>query len=434
MTKLQKIQVEQSERREAVNALLAKDEMTDEERSKLAADSKRLQELEVEYRAAVVAGDETEPRQTGEGPALDAETRERLDLRKKASLGRYLQAAAGGRVLDGAEAELRAAAGVEGIPLELFEPDPREVRSESEERAITPAPSTAGVNLDTIRPAVFAASIAGRLGVEMPRVQSGTYATATIGTSQDAAAKAKGSAIVATAGALTVSSTTPKRIAARLELTLEDIAAVGQANFESILRQNLSIALSSQLDDYAINGTRADGATGDAAAQPRGLLAQLGSAPDAPSSLANFDAFAQAHADGVDGLWASTIKEVGIVVGADTYSLASRVFQAATNYKGETSAAHYARMHTGGFWTSARMPATASHIQQALLYRMGRSMMGGSAAMRTAVCPHWGEVGIDDIYSGAASGTRSFTFNVLVGDVLIVQPAAYKRISYKVSS
>ena len=32
----------------------------------------------------------------------------------------------------------------------------------------------------------------------------------------------------------------PKRISARLELTLEDIAQVGQENFEAVLRQNTS--------------------------------------------------------------------------------------------------------------------------------------------------------------------------------------------------
>ena len=52
-------------------------------------------------------------------------------------------------------------------------------------------------------------------------------------------------------------------------------------------------------------------------------------------------------------------------------------------------------------------------------------MMGGAGAMRTAVCPHWGEIGIDDIYSGSAKGERYFTLHVLLGDVILVQPDAY---------
>ena len=87
--------------------------------------------------------------------------------------------AARGRMVDGAEAELQAAAGVggHGIPLELWDVpiSRRDGEGERETRAITPAPGTVGVNLDAIRPAVFANSIAPRLGIEMPRVMSGFH-------------------------------------------------------------------------------------------------------------------------------------------------------------------------------------------------------------------------------------------------------------------
>ena len=79
------------------------------------------------------------------------------------------------------------------------------------------------------------------------------------------------------------------------------------------------------------------------------------------------------------------------------------------------------------------MPAKASHVEPGLLYRKGRSMMGGSAAMRTAVMAHWGTVSVDDIFTGSASGERYFTVSVLVGDLLLVQPDAYAQIAYKVS-
>ena len=54
--------------------------------------------------------------------------------------------------------------------------------------------------------------------------------------------------------------------------------------------------------------------------------------------------------------------------------------------------------------------------------------------IRTAVCPHWGYVSIDDIYSGSAKGERYFTASVLLGDVLVVQPSAYKQVSFRVST
>ena len=72
------------------------------------------------------------------------------------------------------------------------------------------------------------------------------------------------------------------------------------------------------------------------------------------------------------------------------------------------------------------MPAAASTIQPAILITAwGRSMMGGCGRDADGtVCPHWNEVGIDDIYSGSAKGERYFTLHVLIGDVILVQPDA----------
>ena len=305
----------------------------------------------------------------------------------------------------------------------------------SERRAVTEAPGTVGVNLDPIRPAVFANSIAPRLGIAMPRVGTGTYATATITTSQTAAAKAKSGVIAATAGALTVTTATAKRVSARLELTLEDIATVGQANFEAILRENLSLALSDELDDQAING---DGQ----APNLKGIFNAL-TDPSAPAvGVATFDTFVGSFADGIDGLWANTVKDVAIVAGVDTYKLSAKTFrdrvidtaQRGGVSLGDEAFSDYAMRQYGGWWTNKRMPATASNVQQAILYRKGRSAAGASAGMRTAVCPHWNEVSIDDIYSGSAKGERYFTMHVLLGDVILVQPDAYAQVSFRVST
>ena len=431
----QKLELRRStirERLAEINALEG-DSYGDDVRAEERALQSEYTDLEQRHRSAVISEDEdleTRRAETGEG--LKPEERERIELRSKASLSNYFQAFARGRLPGGPEAELAAAAGVQGIPIELWDV-PQPEQRQAEQRAITPAPGTVGVNLDPIRPAVFANSIAARLGIDMPRVMSGTYATATITTSQAAEAKAKGAAIAASAGALTVTTSTPKRVSARLELALEDIAAIGQQNFEAILRQNLGLVLSDQLDDYAINGIRADDAVADAAAQPKGVFTLLAD-PAAPAAgVASFDTFAAAHAAGIDGLWANTLKDVGIVCGPATFALSARTFQSAANYKGEMSAASYAMNQTGGWWTNKRMPDAAGNVQHAILYRKGRSMMGASGGMRTAVCPHWGEISIDDIYSGSASGERYFTMHVLLGDVILVQPDAYGQTAFRVS-
>ena len=249
--------------------------------------------------------------------APDAEMRERLELRSRATLTGYLTAAMAGRRVDGAEAELQAVAGVNGIPIELWDVPDRETRAD----VAAGAPGTVGVNLDRIRPQVFADSIAPRLGIEMPRVMSGTYASATITTSLTAGAHAKGDAAMASAATFTVTSVTPKRISARLGIRIEDVAAVGQANFESILRENLSLVLSDELDKQAING---DGSAPNLA----GIFQAL-TDPSAPTAVVDFGGFAAQHAGGIDGLWANTLKDVAIVVGTDTMRLSARTFQTA---------------------------------------------------------------------------------------------------------
>ena len=91
-----------------------------------------------------------------------------------------------------------------------------------EQRAVTAdAPGTVGVNLDPIRPSgVRQQHRAAGWAFEMPRVGSGTYATATITTSTDGGGPCQERRrLPATAGAFTVTTATPKRVSARLELS-----------------------------------------------------------------------------------------------------------------------------------------------------------------------------------------------------------------------
>ena len=369
MTNAQKITLRLSQVRSRLNEIagIEGDAFTDEIRTESETLQTEYRDLETRHQAAIVAEGEPEVREV----APDAEMRERIELRSRASLTKYLTAALQGRQVDGAEAELREAAGIGGgIPLELWD-------TPSEERvdAATGAPGTVGVNLDRIRPAVFANSIAPRLGIEMPRVESGTYASATITTSLSARSHAAGHASESTAAGFTVTSVTPKRISARLGIRIEDVAAVGQGNFESVLRENLALVLSAELDDQAINGA---GSVAGNAADLNGILQGL-TDPGAPGAdVATFDTFVDAFAAGIDGLWASRMNEVAIVCGPETYRLSARAFRDGTDDRGAVAFSDYAMTHFSGWWTNERMPATDSHVQAGILYRAGRGMMGGS--------------------------------------------------------
>ena len=420
MTPAQRLQIEQSQIREQINTTFNADELSDDQRDELDRLTTRAQQIERELRAALTAEGITADATITAPATDDPQERERLELRSRATLTGYLTAALAGRLPGGAEAELQAAAGTDGIPLELWDTAPAPVPGlETRADTVTGAPGTTGVNLDPLQPAVFAPSIAPVLGVEMPMVESGTFATGTISTSLTAGAKTAGAATEATAAAFTVSSATPKRVSARLSVRIEDVASVGQSNFESVLRENASIVLSDALDNQAINGDGQD-------PNLSGMLKALADADD-PTQTVTFDSFAAAHASGIDGLWASTLADVLIVCGPATAQKAASTFQTATNYKGELSALSYAAQTSGGMVTNKRMPAAASNIQQGILYRKGR--MG----LRTAVCPHWNTLSIDDIYTGGAKGERYFSLHVLIGDVIVVQPDAYSEVRYKVA-
>ena len=148
-----------------------------------------------------------------------------------------------------------------------------------------------------------------------------------------------------------------------------------------------------------------------------------------------FDVAGDLAAGGIDGgPWAETMREVRLLVNAEAMRKAETTFQAATNYKGEMAAAAYLRSNSSGFFSSSRMPATASTIAQCIRYRAGTMGMDGVNAARTATCPVWNHLGIDDIFSDSASGTQHFTLHALIGDVLITQASAYERVDMKLST
>ena len=423
MTDAQRLTLRASEIRQRLNEIagLDGDAMNDETRAEGDRLGTEYRDVETRRRAAIIAEDAAVETTTTE---VDTEARERVELRGRASLGRYLSAAFAGRAPDGVEGEFAAACGSAPgqIPLDLFEADrPVEMRAD----AVSPAGSTTGQTLAPIQPYVFAASIAGRLGITMPAVGSGSHSWARISTPLTAGAAAKGSARESTAAALTAVTASPRRISARLTVEAEDVAAIGTASFEPALRSNLQGALADAYDAQCVNG---DGQ----APNVHGLIPQLAAAT-APTDVAGFDEFVAAFAGQIDGLWATTMRDVVMVANVDTYRLSAVTFRDDTGHKGDMSAADYLAAHTGGWSTAARMPATPTtgaraKVADAIVRRSGRSLLA-------AVHPVWGSMQIDDAYTDSASARRHVTLHVLVGDkVLIVQPDAYTRASFKVKA
>ena len=307
-------------------------------------------DLERRHRAAVISGDVSAAEGSPGGPPAETD---RLELRSRASLGRYLLSALRGQSLTGAEAELAAETGVDGIPLELWDTADRDPsRRDPSRRSNYGTPSTTGMNLDPLRPLIYARAVAPRLGVAMPRVESGTFATATITTGLTAGAMAAGAARESSAAVFTAQTTTPHRI------SCPNVDPPGGHRHdrrrqlrERFLRQNVAVALTDQLDNYALNG---DGQS----ANPTGLLSRL-TDPTDPTDIVNWAAFIAAAAGGIDGgPWAETMGSITLLVNPATMRLAETTFQSGsgTDTPGELSAAAYLRQHASAFFANRRMP------------------------------------------------------------------------------
>ena len=186
--------------------------------------------------------------------------------------------------------------------------------------------------------------------------------------------------------------------------------------------------LSDELDEQLLNG---DDQNDDLAGFFKGLTD-----PAAPAAgVATFDKFVEVFAGGIDGLGPRrSARSASSPAWTPTSSPQRRsaTWAPTTAIAGDISFADYARQHTAGWWTNKRMPAKANHIQQAILCRKGRSMI--PTPSRLAVCPHWGYIAIDDIYTGARKGERRYVLSVLVGDLILVQPDAYKQVLFRVSA
>ena len=424
MTEAQRLQVRGSEIRQRLNEIagMEGDALTDEIRAESDRLGTEYRDTETRLRAALTA--ESDPVETRE-TAPDAEHRERIELRGRATLGGFILARMQGRLPSGELAEYAQACGAgDGIPLDLFEADrPVEMRADT----TTAAPATVGVNLRPIAPYVFDRSIAGRLGIGMPSVGSGSHVETTITVPLTAGPMAKGAARESTAATLTPITATARRISARLSIAAEDVATIGVGNFESSLRENLSMALADSYDAECING---DGS----GSHVTGLIKQL-TVPDAPSDVVTFDSFVSTVAGHVDGKWAESMRDVVTITNPETYRLSASTFQTvATGGKGEQAASSYLQRESGGWSTAARMPATPTtgaraKVADALVYLRGRP------GLRTAVHPTWGSLQITDIYTDSASATHHVTLHALVGDrVLLVQPSAYALASFKVKA
>ena len=429
--RLRELRDRQSHERQRMAELSRLESLDDETRAEYDKLESGTPDLERQLRAAERAcqhDDKAAEQEAVETGPMSPELRERIELRSRCRVGRIMQWQMQRNASpDGPERELQEHLGLDfnEVPIELW--DAPEHRAD----APTVSPSAGvGQNLRPIFPKLLARSVANRvMGISMPTVGSGTYATLRLNAGLTASSKAMGAAIESTAATFVSKTTTPHRVSARLSIQLEDKALIGTESFQSRLLSQLSRDLAAKLDDLAINGD-----PDSVADDPQGVMDQLTNPTD-PSAVAKFDDYLALFADAIDGgPMAETMMDVRVLANAEVVQKANKLFRDATNHKGDISAASYLKQHSGGLYGHSRMPATASHIAACIRMRLNAQAMG-EGAVTYAECPVWqGIEMIADPYTDSAKATTHWTAHLLFGDILLIQPDAYERVELKVSS
>ena len=432
MTRLQRLSTELGERRirlldlEGLDGTVPAERKGEAEalRSQIDAlqtrwDSEHAQEGEAEARALGMLGN-------GTGEAAEVRA-----LRGRVHLADYLGPASAGSAVAGASAELNAALGVPiagpsggvAIPFAALLPEHEGVRTPM--AAFTGTGAHDGPLMDRpILQRLFGPGILDALGVRIDAVPTGRAEWPIITSGAPVAAIAEGSAATAAAAAVFgLATLTPKKLTGRFEYSWELSASVPE--IEMALRRDLTDSITSLMSTQLITGT-------GTAPQVRGFDTAITEPADA-AAVATYADYAGFHSLAVDGIHASTEREVRSVIPVDVYQHSARQYQAGTGSVAAESGSEALARRSGGTMSSVFVAETVSGGQRKKCYLHAASPNGGGIMRGDSVAAVWPTIEIiRDPYSQASIGV-SLTFIILWDCYAALRPAAYKRIAFDIA-
>lgn len=340
MTTRQRIELRQSEVRQRLNALAGQDKLTAEETAEVGTLTTEHSDLEVRFRAAVIAEGDSQDQADADLNTDDDSPANRIEIRA------YVESAITGGDITGAErelnGELKLAAGV--MPLDALE-----------DRTVTPIPSDSGERVRSIAGRVFATTAAARAGFQFPTVPVGESVFPIMATGATPAYLAKSGQATAPAGSITTTKLEPRRVSGALEIQVEDLASL--VGFEDAIRADIRGAIAEGIDAGAIGG---DGT----APEPTGIMYH-GTNPTAPAT--GNETFARYRTAYLEAVSARYGKASAIVVGETTFQQAGGV------YRGNNADVSGLDAIGGedSIILSPHVPAVAANIQRAVWIRPG---------------------------------------------------------------
>ena len=376
---------------------------TDELRAETVALTKKQGEVEDRFTPALEAVEAEQATTTDKG----GEGAERRALIERTDFGNYLGASLSGRSLDGAEAELNAAAGaVAGhggvpVPWEVLAGCRAPIETRADATTSLPANGNQTVEQEYVG-RLFANSSSEFLMARTVMLPAGSVSIPVI--SAGATAEYFADSAVADADAATVEFKTadPTRLQASVVLRGSDVQR--SPGLIPGIQNDLAQSTADAVDKKIITQ----------------LFADLTDATEA-SAIVSYSNFVQALAVGVDGKAANGLAQIRALVGYETYRLAAG--KISTN--GDLSAVDYAAARAGGIFVSSNVPAKTSTRQKGILAKTGAP---GSVA---SVFFGAGEL-LNDPWTLSNKGERRLTL-LSFHQVLTLRKPAFAEASFKLS-
>ena len=354
MTNTQKLTIRASEIRQRLNEISGLDgaALTDEVRAEETKLQTEYRDTETKLRAAVASDEpvvETRHADTSEGRELRA-------LIGRADCGEIYMAALEKRASTGPTLELQQHyhLGPHAVPIAMLAG-----LGAIEHHAVTQAPSNVGAEQAAIVPYVFPRAVAAFLGVDTPTVATGDAVYPVLTKKLDVHTPAENADANETTGVFSADLLMPSRLQAAFIYSREDRARF--AGMDDSLRMNLNDGLSDGLDGVIISGTN-------------GLLGGTNLPNHNVSAVSDYAAYVSEFGYGrVDGRYAANVGELRIVMGAETYAHAGKVYR---NTQVDFPVIDRLQDMTGGVRVSAHVPDAASSKQNSIIRRgMNRDMV-----------------------------------------------------------
>ena len=343
----------------------------------------------------------------------DPQEREIARLLEKADVADFFDPIAGGRMVEGAAAELRCAtlgdtAPGNMMPLDVFLPTPAELQYRVDTATTYGTPVQD--NASGIAARLFPVGALDYMGVQRPTVQYGTTSYVQLVSAAVADARLPGVALDAVASTFTVKSLNPSRVVARVNY--DSILDARLQGASDALVADLRSQISQKLDLVGLLG---QAAVTDVSPALIGIISALPDPTD-PTAASTWTDVLDAY-DNIDGIAATDDSNVRMLVNLESWRYI-RGLQIDTS-----GSLLRDRLPAGRFRASANMPAGVSDISTALTYAAGEG--------RGFIQPVWRGVAlIRDPYSESSEDRVSVTARVYTAQDLITD-TRYKRLEYR---